>query len=143
MSKKVLDHFETGASVDWTSREAIINFRISTMRVLSGPGRSFDEQAARALVTREFDRAINITSSLTNHALMQSTRWRERLVRITAPTLVIHGTEDPVLPFGHGVALSKEIRGARLLPLEGAGHEIHQADRDRIIQAVVEHTSLQ
>lgn len=73
---------------------------------------------------------------------MASTRWRERLPEITAPTLVIHGTEDPVLPFGHGIALSKELRGAKLLPLEGAGHELHRADWGTIIEEIIGHTSL-
>lgn len=40
-----------------------------------------------------------------------------------APTLVLHGTDDPFLPYGHGVALAAEIPGARLIPLAGAGHE--------------------
>jgi pimeloyl-ACP methyl ester carboxylesterase len=111
------------------------------MRVIVGSKRTFDEQAARRLLARELKRANNITSTLTNHGLMASNRWRERLGKIKAPTLVVHGTEDPVLPFGHGVALSKEIPGAKLLPLEGSGHELHRDDWDLIINAIIQHTS--
>jgi len=49
--------------------------------------------------------------------------WNGRLGEIVTPALVIHGTEDPVLPYAHGVALAREIRGASLLTLEGTGHE--------------------
>ena len=38
------------------------------------------------------------------------------------PTLIIHGDQDRVVPYSHGVALSQAIRGARLLTIEGAGH---------------------
>ena len=52
------------------------------------------------------------------------------------PTVVIHGTEDPVLPYPHGLALARTIPGARLLPLHRSGHELHQADWETIAAAV-------
>jgi pimeloyl-ACP methyl ester carboxylesterase len=142
MSEKILTHFQkTASSVDWSDQAAVLKFRIETMRVLTGSGRSFDEQGARSLVEREAKRAINVSSSLTNHSLIASNRWRERLGEVQTPTLVIHGTDDPVLPFGHGEALSKEIRGAKLLPLNGAGHELHRDDWDVIIREMLRHMS--
>jgi pimeloyl-ACP methyl ester carboxylesterase len=57
------------------------------------------------------------------------------------PTLVIHGTADPMFPLGHGQALAEEIPGARLLTLEGAGHGVDRADWETIARAIVEHTS--
>jgi pimeloyl-ACP methyl ester carboxylesterase len=61
---------------------------------------------------------------------------------IAAPTLVIHGTADPMFPFEHGQALAKEIPGARLLTLEGAGHGLDRADWKTIARAILEHTAL-
>jgi pimeloyl-ACP methyl ester carboxylesterase len=52
------------------------------------------------------------------------------------PTVVLQGTEDPVLPFPHGEALAKAIPGAELVVFEGMGHELHPADWDRMIQYV-------
>ena len=60
---------------------------------------------------------------------------------VCAPTLVIHGTADPMFPLGHGQALAGEIPGARLLPLEGAGHGVHRPDWERIVGAIVEHST--
>jgi pimeloyl-ACP methyl ester carboxylesterase len=48
---------------------------------------------------------------------------RPRLGDIRAPTLVLHGSADPFFPLGHGEALAREIPGARLVALEGMGHE--------------------
>ena len=68
-------------------------------------------------------------------------RSREPLSSINVPTLVIHGTADPMFPLGHGEALAEEIPGATLLPLEGAGHGVDRADWDTIVPAILEHTA--
>jgi pimeloyl-ACP methyl ester carboxylesterase len=54
---------------------------------------------------------------------------------------VIHGTADPVYPFEHGVALSRAVEGAKLVRLDGGGHELHPADWDTIVEAIVAHTT--
>jgi pimeloyl-ACP methyl ester carboxylesterase len=57
------------------------------------------------------------------------------------PTLVLHGTEDPLFPYGHAEALADEIPGARLLPLEGVGHEVPPTPLwGRVVAAILEHT---
>lgn len=38
--------------------------------------------------------------------------------------LVLHGTQDPLFPVGHAEAMAREVPGARLVLLEGAGHEL-------------------
>jgi pimeloyl-ACP methyl ester carboxylesterase len=53
------------------------------------------------------------------------------------PTLVVHGTEDPVFPLGHGEALAREIPRAELLTLEGGGHELARRDWDVVVPAIV------
>ena len=48
----------------------------------------------------------------------------------------LHGTEDPIIPYEHGVHLSDIIPNAVLVTLEGAGHELHYNDWDKIINAI-------
>jgi pimeloyl-ACP methyl ester carboxylesterase len=84
------------------------------------------------------DRTTNIESSLKNfYAAEGSDRWRERLGGLDVPTLVVHGTEDPLFPLGHGVALAREISGAELLTLEGGGHELARRDWDVVVPAIL------
>jgi pimeloyl-ACP methyl ester carboxylesterase len=65
-----------------------------------------------------------------------------RLGDIAAPTLVVHGTDDPLFPYPHGETLGAEIPGARLLPLAGVGHEFPPpATWDELVPAIVEHTT--
>jgi pimeloyl-ACP methyl ester carboxylesterase len=47
---------------------------------------------------------------------------RDRLGEIRAPTVVVHGTADPMFPLAHGRVLAAAIPGARLLALDGFGH---------------------
>jgi pimeloyl-ACP methyl ester carboxylesterase len=65
----------------------------------------------------------------------------EPVSSISVLTLVIHGTADPMFPLEHGQALADEIRGARLLPLEGAGHGVDRADWKPIARAILAHTA--
>jgi pimeloyl-ACP methyl ester carboxylesterase len=68
-------------------------------------------------------------------------RWRQRLGEVAAPTLVIHGDDDPLFPLGHAEALAREIPGARLLVLERTGHELPRETWDVVVPAILEHTS--
>jgi Nitrile hydratase beta subunit/alpha/beta hydrolase fold len=65
---------------------------------------------------------------------------RSPLSSIIAPTLVIHGTADPMFPAEHGEALAHDIPDASLMRLDGAGHGIHPADRETIAAVIIDHT---
>ncbi len=54
-------------------------------------------------------------------AILSNDRSR-RLAGIRAPTLVVHGDLDPLVPYPNGVALAERIPGARLVTLHGCGH---------------------
>src|SRR3712207_6159495 len=109
---------------DWSDRAAVIDSIVEGERPFAG-SRPFNEPAIREIAARVFDRTTNFASSITNHAGIDSgDRWRERLEEVSAPTLVIHGAEDPMFPYGNAVALAKEIPAARLLALERVGHEV-------------------
>jgi pimeloyl-ACP methyl ester carboxylesterase len=54
-------------------------------------------------------------------AIMTSDR-SGRLAEIVAPTLVVHGTDDPLVPAANGAALARGIRGARHVEIPGCGH---------------------
>ena len=128
---------------DWSDREAVIDYLVETERPFAARSRPYDEAAMRELAGRVFDRSTNLEWGLAN-AFLQDSRepWRERLGSITAPTLVIHGTEDPAFPYSHAVALADEIPGAELLPMEATGHEYFPPHTwDVVVPALLRHTS--
>ncbi len=129
--------FVATAEVDWSDTESVIEHQVRYSRMLAGRQRPFDEAARRELVRRDAERARNF-ASLQNHEMIpNSERSYGPLSTITAPTLVIHGTADPMFPPRHGEALAAEIPGARLLLLDGAGHGVDQTDWDTIVAAIV------
>jgi pimeloyl-ACP methyl ester carboxylesterase len=133
--------FLTTAEVDWSDRGSVITYLVGYARVLAGGERPFDEAAARELVRRDVERARNIASSENHGLIAQGDASSEPLSAIVVPTLVIHGTADPMFPLEHGEALAEEIPAAKVLQLEGAGHGVERADWETIAGAVVQHTA--
>jgi pimeloyl-ACP methyl ester carboxylesterase len=132
--------FVTAVEVDWSDPHSVIEYLVDYWRVLAGGERPFDEAAFRALASQEMGRARDFRAARNHDLLHDEQRPREPLSSIAAPTLVIHGTADPMFPIGHGEALAEEIPDARLLRLEGAGHGVYRADWETIIAAILEHT---
>jgi pimeloyl-ACP methyl ester carboxylesterase len=130
-----------GPEPDWTDRDAVVAYRLEAERPYAG-SIGFDEPRYRQLAAQEVDRTRDMAASMTNHFILDDdTPTGLRLDQITAPTLVLHGTTDPMLPIEHGRALAAEIPGARLVPLPGAGHQQPPRDLwDLAIAAIVEHT---
>jgi pimeloyl-ACP methyl ester carboxylesterase len=133
--------FLTAAEVNWSNAESVIEYLVDYSRVLAGAERPFDETAVRELARRDVERAGNFAAAQNHDAIPDDERSREPLSSITAPTLVIHGSADPMFPLEHGQALADEIPDASLLTVEGAGHGVDRADWETIVRAIIEHTS--
>lgn len=128
---------------DWSDREAVIDYVVEGERPYAGPG-NFDESKLRMLAARIFDRTNDMAASMTNHFLLDSGSDEDhRLDQLAGvPTLVLHGTADPMFPFSHGKALAEHVPGARLIPLDGVGHELPPPHSwDLVIDALIEHTA--
>ena len=131
--------FLAEAEVDWTQADSAIEYLVDHWRVLSGSERPFDADRIRRLATADVSRAGNLASAQ-NHATLESDgRRRGPLSAIRAPTLVIHGTADPLFAPAYGRVLADEIPGARLLELPGAGHGLWPPDWDIVVPAILDH----
>jgi pimeloyl-ACP methyl ester carboxylesterase len=133
--------FLATAEVDWSDRDSVVDYVVGYAEMLAGGERRFDEVAARELVRRDVERANDIAASENHAALLEGEVPSTPVSSIAVPTLVIHGTADPLFPLDNGQALAEEIPGARLLTLEGAGHGVDRADWETLVRAIVEHTS--
>jgi pimeloyl-ACP methyl ester carboxylesterase len=143
MSGELRARFEEPApEPDWSDRRAVVDYVVDDLRAFAGR-LPFDEEAMVALVGRIVDRSVSIEASIKNHWLLEGGEpLRPRLGEIRAPTLVLHGTEDPLFPYGHAEALAAEIPKARLLPLEGVGHEVPPRPVwDQVVAAILDHSA--
>ncbi|MFS0893680.1 alpha/beta fold hydrolase [Microbacterium sp. 179-I 3D3 NHS] len=129
---------ETSAEPDWGDPEEVIRSLIEGERSIAGE--DFDEAHAHAIAESCVHRAHQIRSAVTNHPMAdQGPRWRDRLGTIAAPCLILHGTPDPMFPFGNAEALEREIPRARLAGLEGVGHELPPRVWGRVVASISRH----
>lgn len=133
--------FVATATVDWSDPDSVVQYLVDYCRVLAGDERQFDENAFRDLVRRDVERAHDIAASQNHDLLAADERTYGALSSITAPTLVLHGTADPMFPLRHGEVLAEQIPSAKLLSLPGAGHGVDPVDWDTAARAILEHTS--
>ena len=125
MSEELAARFAEGGdeTPDWSDREAVIAYYTDGERTFAGTI-PVDEERVRRVVGRAFDRGPALASAQNHWQLDGGESVRARLGEIAVPALVLHGTADPLFPYGHGEALAREIPGARLVPLRGMGHQM-------------------
>jgi pimeloyl-ACP methyl ester carboxylesterase len=132
--------FAASAEVDWSDAKSVIRHVVDDSRALAGSDRRFDLAGTQRLAAQDVERARSF-ASVQNHGLLSGDEPpRKPPSSIHVPTLVIHGTADPLFPLDHGVALAEEIPNASLVTLEGAGHGLQPADWDVAVGAILEHT---
>ncbi|MER8434026.1 alpha/beta fold hydrolase [Mesorhizobium caraganae] len=135
-----MEHSADGAKVDWSNREQVVGFVVKDAHAIASTAHPFDEKAMRAFIEQDYDRSGDFLSATNHFMLKGSEDLKGRLHEIKAPLLVIHGTSDPIFPVEHGAALADAIAGARLVRIEGGGHELHPQDWDTIAAAIIAHT---
>lgn len=135
-----MDHSAGGEKVDWSDRGQVVDFITRDARMIASVAHPFDEKRTRAFIEGDYDRSGGFLSA-TNHFMLKGGEgWKGRLGEIAAPLLVLHGTADPIFPIEHGAALADAVAGARLVRIEGGGHELHPDDWTTIAAAIVAHT---
>ncbi|WP_280261456.1 alpha/beta fold hydrolase, partial [Nocardia abscessus] len=124
-------------------RRARIDGMIAEQRLLHGTGLPFDEDAARRLQERIYDRARDL-SAVANHRLAAAAEPDfepvDVLHQVKAPTLVIEGSHEPAKP-GHGAIIAEQIPGAQLMIVAGMGHTLPLDVHEELATAILAHTS--
>ncbi|MEV4830946.1 alpha/beta hydrolase [Micromonospora sp. NPDC049257] len=140
-----LGHLMDAAKAPRATARQRVDADVRTWRVLNGSVLPFDEPAARRFVEHCHQRADNLAAAA-NHDLA-GRRWdrdrRAALSGITAATLVLHGSDDPLFPPAHGEAVAAQIPTARLEIVPGMGHHpfFSPGLTERIAGSIIRHTS--
>ncbi len=125
-----------------TGREAIIEAGVNSMRIVHGTGIPFDEKRARKLVIASYDRS-NYRAGYSRQlaAILASGNRKQALTSVRAPTLVIHGEADPLVPFEGGKDTAKTIPGAELFLIKGMGHSLPPEIWSKVLDAITKNAS--
>jgi pimeloyl-ACP methyl ester carboxylesterase len=104
---------------------------------IGSPGFDRDEEDLRRIAGMSYDRGLNPAGTLRQLAAIIASGDRRPLLRsITAPTLVIHGTRDRLIPPSGGRDTARAVPGAELMMIEGMGHDLPRAVWPRLLDAI-------
>ena len=124
-----------------TTRDEYIARFAQTWKILRGGSFPEDEARDRARAERTFERGLNPAGvGRQLRAVLASGSRKERLRAVKAPTLVIHGTVDPLVRPEGGMDTAASIPGAKLLMIEGMGHALPIPTWPQIIDAIEANT---
>jgi pimeloyl-ACP methyl ester carboxylesterase len=120
------------------NREGAVESTVSTFRLIGSPGFPFEEDELRRVAQLSYERGYNPAGTARQLAAILAAGDRTpELRRITAPTVVIHGTRDRMVRPSGGRETAKAIPGSRLVEIDGMGHDLPPGVWGRIIDAVV------
>lgn len=122
-----------------STREGRIEAAMSGRRALRGSRDKFDEAFERARAARAIDRAdYAIGAGRQLVAILAADPRLERLKNVRIPTLVIHGVDDPLVPVENGRLVAAAVPGARLMEIEGMGHDVPARVWPEVLDAIAE-----
>ena len=111
-----------------------------TTRRLGGTPGEFDAAQARAKAAAAYDRSFDPAGTGRQLAALWSAGDRtHRLAAITAPTLVLHGSQDRIVDPSGGRATAAAIPDARLIVIEGMAHDLPQAHISTVVAELSHH----
>jgi pimeloyl-ACP methyl ester carboxylesterase len=123
-------------------RAGYVAHQMEVFAKIGSPGFPRDDDDLRRTFERAYERGHDPAGAGRQlAAILAATDRTEQLGAIRVPTLVIHGTKDRLVNPSGGRATAKAIPGARLLTIEGMGHDLPRGAWPRIIDAIAENAA--
>ena len=123
-----------------TEREAYIEYTARVFKTIGSQGLPQDHERIRDMAARSYDRGHDPAGPGRQlGAIVASGDRTSELRKITAPTIVIHGSTDRMVALSGAKATVQAIPGARLMVVEGMGHDLPEAAWPQLIPAIADH----
>ncbi len=123
-------------------RDAVIAHNMRTLELIGSPAYPVDEETRREMTSASFDRCYYPAGFLRHvGAIVHDGDRRQRLARISSPTLVIHGREDRLVPLAGGIDTARHIPGARLEIIDGMGHNLPPGLWPTLVDLIARHAN--
>jgi len=124
-------------SLNPTTRQEAIDLATKVFEIIGSPAFPPDEERLRRLAAEAYDRSHEPTGiSRQMGAILMSPDRTHGLAGVAVPTVVVHGTADPLVHPSGGEATAKAIPGAKLVMIEGMGHDLPEQVWDEILDEV-------
>jgi len=123
-----------------STREELIDVTLDIWTMIGTRNSGRDPVEFRQMVADSIDRNSSPSGIRRQMAAIIATRDLRRWTRnVTAPSLVIHGSDDPLVPVENGLDIAAEIKHARMEVIEGMGHDIPPKFLNTIVDHVLLH----
>lgn len=120
------------------NRAGFIEQGLKTWRAIGSPGFPFHEETMRAKMAQTYDRGYYPAGVVRQlMAIITQAGRRSALSAVRVPTLVIHGAADPLVPVECGRDTASSVPGAKLMLIEGMGHDLPPELWPRLVDAIV------
>lgn len=120
--------------------EAVVDHYVRLFKAIGSPGYPTPEPEMRERILRGVHRSFHPVGTLRQMvAIVADTTRAAQLAHITSPTLVMHGSADPLVPFANGEDTAKRIPGARLVAFEGMGHDLPPEPVAQMLDVLIPH----
>ena len=125
---------------DPSNVNSVIEHTMKVYSVIGSPGYPQHKDELRARITRNFNRSYHPAGTARQLlAIMASGDRRALLQKISAPTLVIHGADDKLVPVAAGRDTAHHIKGAKLQIVPGMGHDLPPGLQPILADAIAAH----
>lgn len=120
-----------------TAREVFLDEAVEISRVLGSPGFPEDMDRIRARAAADLDRAFRPSGFGRQYAaIVAAPHRRKALAGVKVPSTVIHGSDDPLVPFAAGKDTAKSLANCDFVEITGMGHNIPELLNTRIADAL-------
>ena len=120
--------------------DCVVRYFKAMFKAIGSPQGSYDEELIRRVATSVVESGYQFSAASRQLlAILASGDRSKTLCRIIAPTLVIHGRKDPLLPFKAGEEVAGNIPNSRMLGIDGMGHDLPDRVTEIIVKEVAKH----
>lgn len=120
--------------------QAVGDHYVKLFKVIGSPGFPTPESEMRERIHHGLQRSFHPVGTLRQMlAIVADVDRAAELEKISVPTLVLHGKADPLVPYAHGEDTARRIAGAKLVGIEGMGHDLPSGVVERLLPPLLAH----
>lgn len=122
------------------SEQDMGDFYVKLIKVIGSPGFPAPEAEVReraAIATKRSYHPEGVMRQMV--AIMADSQRADALKKLTVPTLVIHGTDDVLVPFSGGQDTARRIPKSKLVAVKGMGHDLPSGVQTHVLAAMIPH----
>lgn len=123
-----------------TSQDAVVDHYVKLFTAIGSPAHPTPEPEMRERISQGVRRSFHPVGTLRQMlAIVSDINRAAQLSRVKAPTLVLHGKADPLVPYACGEDTARRISGSKLVGIDGMGHDLPPEPVAKMLEALIPH----